>query len=34
LKPEVSSVLQRDGVLEIIGADRIHETVVSAVESI
>jgi hypothetical protein len=30
----VLSILERDGVLKTIGPDRIHETVVSAVESI
>jgi SulP family sulfate permease len=34
VKPEVLSILERDGVLEAIGPDRIHETVISAVESI
>jgi high affinity sulfate transporter 1 len=34
VKPEVRSVLERDGVMDLIGADRIHETVISAVESI
>jgi SulP family sulfate permease len=34
VKPEVLSILERDGVLKTIGPDRIHETVVSAVESI
>ncbi|HEY7563785.1 MAG TPA: sulfate permease [Acidimicrobiia bacterium] len=34
VKPEVRSVLERDGVMDLIGAERIHETVISAVESI
>jgi SulP family sulfate permease len=34
VKPEVLSILERDGVLKAIGPDRIHETVISAVESI
>jgi SulP family sulfate permease len=34
VKPQVRSVLERDGLTEMIGADRIHETVVSAVESV
>jgi SulP family sulfate permease len=34
VKPEVLSILERDGVLEAIGPDRIHETVISAIESI
>jgi SulP family sulfate permease len=34
VKPEVLAVLERDQVLDAIGPDRLHETVISAVESI
>ena len=32
LKPQVLTVLQRDGVIEMVGADHIHDDIAAAVE--